>query len=1063
MSGISKIISSLTIAEATSAALRVNESSDLLTYAGQVVSGMYLEIAFLVFFVLGLGFLRMDKMITSRKTNKAKLMPKLKMIRSHYHGGEFSQVVKVWRQIENMKYDACAPLDVMRLVVRSIIETEPRPALALGSMMKYIGAFPNASKAMISSEKPERMARPRSLQAGNTMIMNQMLRVVLKASPSKFADLSHAIQLGLGANADEDTLEILVAGYAGIGDERRVNEAMNVMRSQYRVVSPRAYAAAVEGFMHCGKMECVKSTLAEMQKIGCTLSGKLVVDIMKLAGSEKMEFFKLILAQKDGLLHTDALAIMLNEESMTAKECEALCHERSLAKSFLYSEALTRSYAKSGDVLAVAAFDAMKSEFTIADNIYVSLLCTSAESHSVHFAEHVFNVRKAAGGEIHLSLFSAMMKVYSFAKRFDEACDLYPLIKESGITMDEKMIGCLLTFASRAGRTDLVEALGGLTGGSAQHHIARIRACRMSRDFKTASTILNEMRSLGCLDAAACNSVIDVYVAAGRTEDALQLLKESKKESIFENEEAEVVGYNTVLKGFCNINQMHVARSLIEEMRVANLTPNAVSFNCMLNCLVTNRSYSEAWALYVEMQAMDVKGDSYTTSTLVKGLKNCNDENYCRDVLDLMDNTEVDANQDEVLFIVLLDVFSKRRDTRRLKRILETVKGRNISPSIVTVNTMLKSFSQLKMIDEAKALWEDMIVERGMLPTEISIGCMVDALSTNGKVHEAVELVKSMNHRVSMNTIIYSTLIKGFAIARDATGAHEAFNLMKDEGCTPNLITINTLIDAYSRGGRMDLCADLLEKMQGMDIKPDRITFSTVIKGFCLRGDLEQAMAVLEPMKRQGFSPDLTVYNTLIDGCAGNDHYSLCDKIFAQMQKDKVAPSNYTLTVLIKRYGREGKVDAAFNFFDKASKEYNLKPTVHALTCLISVCVLNKQLPRALQVLERMEAQGPAPDAMTYGKVVNACIRANTPEKAVNFVLNAFGVSGRGQRVGIDQDLLLNLVDQLDKKRLMDSHAIPLVQKLRAANVPLPQRLVSATLRGAVNEKNASAPWRNRK
>jgi len=255
----------------------------------------------------------------------------------------------------------------------------------------------------------------------------------------------------------------------------------------------------------------------------------------------------------------------------------------------------------------------------------------------------------------------------------------------------------------------------------------------------------------------------------------------------------------------------------------------------------------------------------------------------------------------------------------------------------------------------------------------------------------------------------------------------------------------------------------LLENMQSMDLKPDRITYSTVVKGFSLRGDLEQAMAVLEPMKRQGFTADLTVYNTLLDGCAGHDRYALCDKIYEQMQKDNVGPSNYTLVVMIKRYGREGKVDQAFNSFEKMIKEHNLKPTVQALTCLITVCVMNRSLPRAVQVLERMEAHGPAPDAVTYGKVVTALIRAHTPEKAIPFVLNAFGVTGCGQRVGIDQEVLLNLVDQLNKKKLMDSHAIPLVQKLRAADVPLPQRLVSATLRGAVNEKNVSAPWRNRK
>ena len=78
---------------------------------------------------------------------------------------------------------------------------------------------------------------------------------------------------------------------------------------------------------------------------------------------------------------------------------------------------------------------------------------------------------------------------------------------------------------------------------------------------------------------------------------------------------------------------------------------------------------------------------------------------------------------------------------------------------------------------------------------------MVDALVSNNCLAEAVELVDKWKDRVQMNTIIYSTLIKGYAIAKDSVGALNCFETMKKGGFTPNIVTVNTLLDACHRAG----------------------------------------------------------------------------------------------------------------------------------------------------------------------------------------------------------------------------------------------------------------------
>merc|ERR1719201_599787 len=150
-------------------------------------------------------------------------------------------------------------------------------------------------------------------------------------------------------------------------------------------------------------------------------------------------------------------------------------------------------------------------------------------------------------------------------------------------------------------------------------------------------------------------------------------------------------------------------------------------------------------------------------------------------------------------------------------------------------------------------------------------------------------------------------------------------------------------------------------------------------------------------------------------------------------------------------------------------------------------------MSRAMKVFERMKSRGPVPDSMTYEKLISGWLRMGDAEKACELVRDAYGLNGplgrSGQQgsygrsnhasgtvtpgghvmrvSGLDPKVLERMVEQLANKGLAEKHAVPLVQELRSAGVSLPQKLVSATLRGAVaNQKQQQprgaarpAPW----
>merc|ERR1740123_2189180 len=100
-------------------------------------------------------------------------------------------------------------------------------------------------------------------------------------------------------------------------------------------------------------------------------------------------------------------------------------------------------------------------------------------------------------------------------------------------------------------------------------------------------------------------------------------------------------------------------------------------------------------------------------------------------------------------------------------------------------------------------------------------------------VVEAVNLFKEWKAQVGAKMVMYSTLIKGFAVAGMAGEAMDMWREIKAEGSEMNVVVYNSLIDAQARVGSMVCAHELLTAMEKDGLSPDGITHSTMVKGYC--------------------------------------------------------------------------------------------------------------------------------------------------------------------------------------------------------------------------------------
>merc|ERR1719181_2730417 len=379
---------------------------------------------------------------------------------------------------------------------------------------------------------------------------------------------------------------------------------------------------------------------------------------------------------------------------------------------------------------------------------------------------------------------------------------------------------------------------------------------------------------------------------------------------------------------------------------------------------------------------------------------------------------------------------------------------------------MIKAHGHAYDVKQIWCLWEEMTKYK-VQPTAVTLGCMVEALVTNWCTADAWTLVQELrasgDTKELVNTVIYSTILKGFANAKETGKMMALYEEMKAHGIQPNNITYNTILNAFAQGGAMDRVPALLADMKNAvpPAEPDIVTYSTIVKGFCNSGNLDRALEILKDMQGDGkFTPDEVMYNSLLDGCAKEHRPNDALKLLQDMKKLGVAPSNYTMSILVKLMGRCRRLSQAFAIIEEISKEYGLKVNIQVYTCLIQACFNNRQPGKAVALHKQIIDEGLVPDEMTYSALVKGCVQAGFLDKAVLLTRNSYGLAppnARGRPAGIStrcRDELVAALGESEGRALMAEIAECAASVSNAAS-----RNTGRQGKGCGKGESSRAPW----
>lgn len=959
--------------------------------------------------------------------------------------GQTINVVKAWR-----KAQAAAPASAvtLRLVAKALLVVSPDTLVA--EIVQHIERHAaRLCNAKVAAAVLDALAGSRD--------------------PARLEEMHTALKVRLGISSTYQVYEALLGGHAAAGNETRVLEIIAELHGMQQKLTARGHALVIKGFLLQGLLDPALRQVRALLGQGFYVPPFAVTLLMRVAAEagRAAELFEALRAE---VRLTQEAVLSLLDDCVRRGDLELADSVESHVRADFgwgsegtpfphnaYSS-LLKVNVSAAHAHAFELFEEMQaSGVRVTEGLCTALLSRAAESKFLRFAEEVARFLRAREG-MTVTVYSALMKVYAYCDLHGRACDLYGEIVERGLEPDDLMYGCLLRFAVEADRTELLYKLSDSAPQlDSQTCMLLIQSAGRTKDVGRAFAVLHRMASSGLtVDTSAYNCVLDACVRAGDQKRASDLVREMRGQGTLD-----IVTHNIRLKGACAAGDVENAWTVFAEIEKDGLKANHISYNCMINVTASVGRFGEAWDLIDAMGKAGVEVDRYTVSTMMKATKRTSNPRYIRRALALLDRTGLDASADGVLLNTTIDFCVRHGEAGRLQRLVDAWERSGQQPDVRICGALIKAYAMLQDVSQCWRVWEELTEGRGMSPNDVTLGCMLDALVTNHWVSDAVALFRKWKPSKALESdeakyhmVLYSTLIKGFAAEGRFREAMVMWREIRAGRGRMNVVVYNALIDVQARIGAMEEVQELLAAMEPDGVTPDSITFATTVKGYCVRGSPDQAFEVFRSMQLAGLATDCVVYNTILDGCIRQGRMDLADRVLEDMERNKIKPSNFTLGILVKMFGRRRQLDKAFKVVEQLAAAHALQPNIQVKTCLISACISNGALERGRLVFEGMKASAEEPmDARAFNVMMSGYVRAGRVHEAVQLVEDAYGLHGGGRRIAAKQDISLealqNLLRALGRRGAQERLGKPLLEKLRAAGVPLAGRLVPAAVEGA--------------
>ena len=408
-----------------------------------------------------------------------------------------------------------------------------------------------------------------------------------------------------------------------------------------------------------------------------------------------------------------------------------------------------------------------------------------------------------------------------------------------------------------------------------------LKACGNSGAIGKGQEIHDEILSQGLLNnnIVLGTALVDMYAKCDMLTKAEYVFKALGLRDI--------VTWSALIAGYAQQGQSYEALRCFKEMQSEGLSPNTVTFICILKACGIN----EGKQIHEEIVSRGLLlGENIVlTNALLDMYVRCGYLSNAYEVLEQLPCRNV------VSWNTLIGGYAKYGLCEDVINCLGYMQNEGISPNAVTFIGILKACCNIGALHMGENMHNE-IARMGLLRKDIVLGTtLVDMYAKCGALAKSQQVLEELPNR---DVVSWSALIAGYAEEGQVHKALCCLECMRNEGFTPNEVTFLCILSACGHSGLMDKAQILFQNMEkecGMIPSSEHHISMIVVYGNA--GHFDNAMSVIKVMPSSEYGE---IWLILLGACRKWGNVKLGILAFDQaIQQDSTCPAAYTLMATI--------------------------------------------------------------------------------------------------------------------------------------------------------------------
>lgn len=403
-------------------------------------------------------------------------------------------------------------------------------------------------------------------------------------------------------------------------------------------------------------------------------------------------------------------------------------------------------------------------------------------------------------------------------------------------------------------------------------------------------------------DVMVKNSMLDLLMRCEKT-----ALARREFETMHEKD---IVSWNSMIFGYCNIGRIDIARELFDKMPDRNV----ISWTSIICGYVKIGDMTEARSLFERMSVKDLA----SWNVMLSGYVEFGDLDSAIYIFNAIPFRDVGS------WNLIISGCCKVENLESARNYFNRMPSKNVASWTMMIDGYMKSGN----VDDAKLLFDQM-PEKNL----ICWSTMIGGLAKNGEPKLALELLGFFKKECIKPD---ETFILGVISACSQLGVLDAAeSVIRDHvgpvGLYSSLHVSTSLIDMYAKCGNLKRAKQLFEMTRGKDL----FCYSTMIAAYANHGLGREAISLFEEMKKNNFKPDAATFIGVLSAC---NHGGLIDegwRYFKQMTDDYgIQPTDKHYACMVDLLGRAGRLHDAYNLI----RNMKVPPTATVWSSLLAAC-----------------------------------------------------------------------------------------------------------------------------